>query len=132
MTCFNPKDRAHFTSKGGRFACAGHGSQHFMALKELFSSFPTGAKNDVTEMEHWDVSEKFGQLSPRPAKTYFQTVFFISHFQKRGNNEVPMARPEGAPSSPAAPPRDWKQEPLSDDGDTGDEHKPLLANHRPR
>lgn len=89
MTCFNPKDRAYFTLKDSCFACAGRGSQHFKALKELSSCFPTGAKTDGAGMEHWDTSKAFGQLSLWLAKTYFQTIFFISRFLKRGNTEPP-------------------------------------------
>jgi len=64
MTCFNPNNRADFTLKGGWFSRAGHESQQFMALEELFSVFPTGAKNNAADMEHWHVSEVCGQLSP--------------------------------------------------------------------
>lgn len=63
MTCFNPKDSAHLTLKG-LFACAEHGYQHFVALKELFCCFSTDAKNHGAGMEHWDIGEVFGQLSP--------------------------------------------------------------------
>lgn len=70
MTCFNPKGSAHLSLKGiWVFAGAEHRYQHFVALKELFSCFPTGAKNHRAVMEHWDIDEVFDQLSPWLAKT---------------------------------------------------------------